>query len=82
MDTYLDGVATMRCRACHSALRTADDEPVVAIRVSDAEDLVRLLIEYVDCGEVWNDTILRLEHAVGRTYDQIRRAHEPPAEDA
>jgi hypothetical protein len=74
MDTYLDGVATMRCRACHSALRTADDEPVVAIRVSDAEDLVRLLVEYVDCGEVWNDTILRLE--------QIRLAQQTATEPA
>jgi hypothetical protein len=47
-----------------------------------AEDLVRLLVEYVDCGEVWNDTILRLEHAVGRTYEQIRLAQQTATEPA
>jgi hypothetical protein len=73
-DRYRDGVGIERCATCHTATRAADDEPVISIRVRDVEELVCLLEQYVDCPDVWADTITRLEQACGRTVAQICEA--------
>jgi len=71
-DTYSDGVGVIRCTTCRLALRTAPDEPLVSLRQEDVEEIACLLVDYVDCPEVWADTIKRLEQACGRTVDQMR----------
>jgi hypothetical protein len=68
---YADGVGLERCRVCHQALRATDGEALVSIRLSDIEEIVCLLEQYVDCPEVWAATITRLEQACGRTVAQI-----------
>ena len=69
--TYLDGIRSERCEFCGSELKGADGKPRVLVTVEDVEALMDLLVEYVDCPEVWSETITRLERAVGLTHEQI-----------
>jgi hypothetical protein len=81
-DTYLDGVATLRCRVCHAALRAPDGAPVVALRTADVEDLVCFLIEHAESDADWHAIIARCEQALGRTYAQITQARTDPPDGA
>lgn len=69
--TSADGVGADRCTHCGAVLRHGG-EPMVAIRRSDVEQIACILYEYVDCPEVWGETITRLERAVGRTVRQMK----------
>ena len=75
---YTDGVGVQRCEVCQSVLRAKDGEPLVSIRISDVEEIACILEQYVDCPEVWGETIKRLEQACGRTVKQISEANSQP----
>jgi hypothetical protein len=72
-DTYRDGVQMERCLFCGGAVRDGGGAPVVNILLSDVEEIACILKEYVDCPEVWGETIKRLEQACGRTTKQIQQ---------
>lgn len=80
MLTYEDGVGAERCTQCSAVVRHGG-EPIVSILRSDAESLASFLVEYVDCPEVWDDTIKRLERVVGRTVKQMQAARMAAAGD-
>jgi hypothetical protein len=69
-----DGCGVQRCEFCHAPIKAAGDYPLVTIRQSDAEEIACILEQYVDCPEVWGDTIKRLEQACGRTVRQMNDA--------
>lgn len=73
-DTYRDGVGMERCLFCQSAIRNLADEPMVLVRTSDVEALACLLEQYIDLPDVWGHTVERLEHACGKTVEQINAA--------
>ncbi len=70
--TYPDGIKGTRCEFCGSLLKTADDQRQVSIRVDDVEEMISLLVEYIDLPEVWDETIQRFERALGQTWPQIK----------
>lgn len=73
-ETYRDGTGAIRCSTCLSELKTPDHEPLVMMRLSDVQNLACCLEEYVNCPEVWGETIKRLEQLCGQTTDQMRAA--------
>ena len=75
--TYRDGVGVERCSSCHAPLRNLGDAPVVSVLLADVEEIACILEQYVDCPEVWGDTIKRLEQAAGRTVAQMSAAPRP-----
>lgn len=75
--TYRDGIQAERCPMCDQMIRDASGARMVPILLSDVEELACILEQYVDCPEVWAETIKRLEQAAGRTVKQICAAqHE------
>lgn len=49
-----------------------EEEPLATVRWEDLKDVMCLLVEYVDCPEVWSDTIGRFEQALGMTHAQLK----------
>jgi len=68
---YIDGVGADRCTACGAVLRHGG-EPMIAIRLKDAEKLARLVYDTsIDNSDAMADILKRLEQAVGRTLRQM-----------
>ena len=82
MEIYRDGVGAVRCAVCSSALRDGADQPVAIMRIDDLEEIACLLVDYVDCPQVWAPVVRRLEQATGRTVAQIKSALQQRTRDA
>lgn len=72
--TYRDGIQAERCPMCDQMIRDAAGDRMVPVLLSDVEEIACILEQYVDCPEVWGDTIKRLEQAAGRTVKQMCEA--------
>ncbi len=70
-NTYKDGIGMTRCLFCGLAKTWADGERVVVVSQNDVEEILCILVEYVDCPEFWGETIHRLEQALGYSYRQM-----------
>ena len=65
-EIYTDGVGVERCVTCGVALQDKAGELLVYIRRSDAEAIATLLVQLPSTyPAAWDETIARLEHAIG-----------------
>ena len=69
-DTYPDGIGADRCTHCGAVLRHGG-EPMVMIRRSDAEAMLRVFANFIVISETHFGLVQRLEQAVGRTVRQM-----------
>jgi hypothetical protein len=67
-----DGLVELKAALNVPPMAAQTNEPLVTVRWEDLKDVMCLLVEYVDCPDVWSDTIGRFEQALGMTHAQLK----------